>query len=64
MQTKHSRNRLMRYSKLLVLSGIVCQIIPFGCGQGILRLVTPVFLDDTVGLLDGIVRAVAPLVLP
>ena len=64
MQPKYFRGRQVRYSKLLVLGGVVCQLIPFGCGQGILRLVTPVFLDDTVGLLDGIVTAVAPLVLP
>ena len=48
----------------LVLSGMLCAIIPFSCGQEILRLVTPVYLDSSVSILDKIVSAVAPLVLP
>ncbi|MGE3180714.1 MAG: hypothetical protein AB7N71_03725 [Phycisphaerae bacterium] len=50
---------------LLAATGVVFQLIPFGCGgRNILNLVTPVFFDDTFGILDAIVAAVAPLVLP
>ncbi|MFO0840058.1 MAG: hypothetical protein U1D55_16245 [Phycisphaerae bacterium] len=48
----------------LLAAGIVFQLIPFSCGQTILRLVTPVLLDDTVNGLDRLIEAVAPLVLP
>lgn len=49
---------------MLATGGILMQVIPFGCGQSILRLVTPILLDDTFNVLDGVVRLVAPLVLP
>lgn len=39
-------------------------LIPFSCGQGILRAVTPVLLDGTSNVLDAVIKAVAPLVLP
>ena len=42
----------------------VMAVIPFSCGQSILRLVTPVYLNDAVNALDAIVSFVAPLVLP
>ena len=45
-------------------STTVFAVIPFACGQTILRAVTPVFLNDTVNALDAIVTLVAPLVLP
>ncbi len=58
-------SRRVRYLlKLLAPAAILTQIIPFACGQPILRLVTPILLDDTRNFLDGVVRAVAPLVLP
>jgi hypothetical protein len=47
-----------------ILSGTMVALIPFSCGQEILRLVTPVYLDSSVSILDRIVTAVAPLVLP
>lgn len=53
--------------RLLALSaagGLLFQLIPFSCGRGILNLVTPVFYDDAFSILDAIVAAVAPLVLP
>ncbi len=53
-----------RAARIVILSACLWQIIPFGCGQEILRLVTPILLDDTYNVLDGVVRAVAPLVLP
>ncbi len=49
---------------MLATGGVLMQVIPFGCGQSILRLVTPILLDDTFNVLDGVVRLVAPLVLP
>lgn len=49
---------------LLSTGAVVAQVIPFGCGQPILRLVTPILLDDTSNILDALIRAVAPLVLP
>ncbi|GMU82687.1 MAG: hypothetical protein AMXMBFR47_25580 [Planctomycetota bacterium] len=49
---------------MLATGGVLMQVIPFGCGQPILRLVTPILLDDTFNVLDGVVRLVAPLVLP
>lgn len=49
---------------LLCLSFTLMQLIPFSCGQSILRLVTPVFLDDSISILDRVVTLVAPLVLP
>ncbi len=49
---------------LTVAGGALTQIIPFGCGQEILRTVTPYLLDDRNNALDAIIRAVAPLVLP
>lgn len=49
---------------MFAAGGVVMQVIPFGCGQPILRLVTPILLDDTFNMLDGVVRLVAPLVLP
>ncbi|MCC6357291.1 MAG: hypothetical protein IT450_00995 [Phycisphaerales bacterium] len=49
---------------MLAIGGVLMQVIPFGCGQSILRLVTPILLDDTFNVLDGVVRLVAPLVLP
>ena len=62
-------NRLSRVirSKWIALSttAVLMQLIPFDClGQNILRLVTPVYLDDTHNLLERIVTFVAPLVLP
>lgn len=61
-----SRKPLMlRKLAVLVLSGgVLMQLIPFGCGQPILRFVTPYLLDDTNNIVDAIIRAVAPLVLP
>lgn len=53
-----------RAMKMLACGAVLMQIIPFGCGQDILRLVTPVLLDDTYNVLDAVIRAVAPLVLP
>lgn len=49
---------------MLMGGGFLMQIIPFGCGQPILRLVTPILLDDTGNILDAVVKLVAPLVLP
>ncbi len=49
--------------RLMIGTGIVFQFLPFGCSQNILRLVTPVLLDDTVNILDNVITAVAPLVL-
>lgn len=49
---------------LLATGGVLMQVIPFGCGQPILRLVTPILLDDTFNFLDSVVHLVAPLVLP
>ncbi len=61
MRTYAMRRRLA----LLALGGVALQLIPFqGCGRNILNLVTPVFFDDTFGILDAIVTLVAPLVLP
>ena len=58
-------HRRMRYMiKLLGPAAVLSQIIPFACGQDILRLVTPILLDDTYNVLDFVVRAVSPLVLP
>lgn len=58
-------NKLMKLRRAALLaSGTLCAIIPFSCGQEILRLVTPVYLDSSVSILDRIVTAVAPLVLP
>ena len=42
----------------------VFALIPFSCGQNILHLVSPILLDDTHNVLDAVVAAVAPLVLP
>lgn len=63
MQTMKTRTT----RRLLVLSaagGLLFQLIPFSCGRSILNLVTPVFFDDSFSILDRIVAAVAPLVLP
>ncbi|MBL8881043.1 MAG: hypothetical protein JNG88_18155 [Phycisphaerales bacterium] len=49
---------------LCLVGAVVMQLIPFGCGQPILRLVTPILLDDTFNILDSVVHLVAPLVLP
>lgn len=62
--SKRSMNWMRRAAVLSASGGIMLQIIPFGCGQSILRLVTPVLLDDTSNILDFVIRAVAPLVLP
>ena len=59
-----SKNSLTRKFQLLAAAGILLQLIPFSCGRSILNLVTPVFFDDTFSILDRIVAAVAPLVLP
>ncbi|MBW7904258.1 MAG: hypothetical protein LC135_13015 [Phycisphaerae bacterium] len=55
-----------RRARFAALAGTawLSALIPFSCGQGILRAVTPVLLDDTRNALDAIIRAVAPLVLP
>lgn len=50
--------------RVLMSSLFLMQIIPFGCGRNILNVVTPWLLDDTRNILDTVVRAVAPLVLP
>ncbi len=61
--TNRRRRALWLYSGLI--GGMTLfQIIPFSCGQPILRLVTPILLDDTSNGLDWLIRAVAPLVLP
>lgn len=60
----HSANTWRKLAALTLAGGILTAIIPFGCGQPILRLVTPVLLDDTTNVLDKLIRAVAPLVLP
>ncbi len=62
--SKSSMRWMRRLAVMSATGGIMLQIIPFGCGQPILRLVTPVLLDDTSNVLDFIIRAVAPLVLP
>lgn len=49
---------------LCLAGSVLTQLIPFGCGQPILRLVTPILLDDTFNMLDSVVHLVAPLVLP
>ncbi|MBK8914567.1 MAG: hypothetical protein IPM64_08190 [Phycisphaerales bacterium] len=57
--------QIRKQTALLMCGGVLMQLIPFGClGQGILRTVTPMLLDDTVNILDRVIRAVAPLVLP
>lgn len=59
--------RASHWRKLAALTcsgGMLWAIIPFGCGQESLRLVTPILLDDTSNLLDDVIKAVAPLVLP
>lgn len=53
-----------KFAALLLGGGVIVQLIPFGCGQPILRFVTPYLLDDTNNIVDAIIRAVAPLVLP
>lgn len=53
-----------RWIWLTVAGGTLAQIIPFGCGQEILRTVTPYLLDDRINALDALIGAVAPLVLP
>jgi hypothetical protein len=55
-----------RRAKLAALIGTawLSALIPFSCGQGILRAVTPVLLDDTRNALDALIGAVAPFVLP
>jgi hypothetical protein len=60
MSSRSWRRRLA----LIACGGFMLQIIPFSCGQPILKLVTPVLLDDTYNPLDFLIRAVAPLVLP
>ncbi len=64
MHPKLTNGMLRKYAAVCALSGILVQVIPFACGQNILRTVTPVLLDDTYNLLDWVIRAVAPLVLP
>lgn len=62
-QSTRSYRRARR--ALLVLStGTMMQVIPFGCGQPILRAVTPILLDDTNNILDMVLRVIAPLLLP
>lgn len=64
MKTTRRSNRA-KWAAMLAFGGILTQLIPFGCiGQDILRLVTPVYFDDTISILDRIVTLVAPLVLP
>jgi len=60
------RSTRHRLCKLLLAGGVLWQLIPFGCGgQTILRsIAAPVLLDDTYNILDALIRAVAPLVLP
>ncbi len=58
-------NAFWRKLAALTLSGgVLMAIIPFGCGQPILRFVTPFLLDDTTNFLDRVIWTVAPLVLP
>ena len=59
----HTRRRRIRVLSLLA-SVTLLQLIPFSCGQDILRVVTPFLLNDTTNILDFVVTAVAPLVLP
>lgn len=63
LPAKLSRSTYLRIAALGI-GGIALQLIPFSCGRTILNLVTPVFFDETFGILDRIVAAVAPLVLP
>lgn len=55
---------VQRRAAWLAAAGVMLQLIPFSCGQGILRAVTPILLDDTSNMLDALIKAVAPLVLP
>ena len=49
----------------LVSSAFLFALIPFSCGgQSILRTVTPFLLGDSHNIIDDIIWAVAPLVLP
>ncbi len=64
MGRKLTKRSSARRGVALGLIACVFQLIPFSCGQEILRLVTPILLDDTVNFLDALVETVAPLVLP
>lgn len=64
MKTRNYAALRRKMWMMTITTGVLCQLIPFSCGRGILNLVTPVFLDDTVNILDWVVKAVAPLVLP
>ncbi len=58
--SKKSRKRWA----LLASTGVMFQLIPFGCGQNILHLVSPILLDGTNNFLDRVLAVIAPLVLP
>lgn len=60
---RHPSSR-QKWAMLLISGGLLMQVIPFGCGQGILHLVTPWLLNGTSNILDTVVKTVAPLVLP
>ncbi len=64
MNRKLTYGVIRKYAALCAAGGILMQVIPFACGQNILRTVTPVLLDDTYNVLDWVIRLVAPLVLP
>ena len=49
---------------MLATGAVLMQVIPAGCSQNILHIVTPWLLNGTSNVLDTIVKAVAPLVLP
>ncbi|MCG3129226.1 MAG: hypothetical protein CHACPFDD_04144 [Phycisphaerae bacterium] len=62
-----NRNALRRRHRVIAalsLGGVLMQLIPFSCGQPILRAVTPFLMDDAFNILDRVIFAVAPLVLP
>lgn len=65
MKPQRTLSLALRARRSLLAGALLLQLIPFGCGgQEILRLATPVFLDDTNNILDAVVRALAPLLLP
>jgi hypothetical protein len=54
----------MAWTRMTASTVLLFQLIPFACGQDILRLVSPVLLDDRYNALDTVVRFLAPLLLP
>lgn len=58
--TRFRRN----FALLMLSSGVLLQVIPYGCGRNILHAVAPILLDGTTNILDQVIGVVAPLVLP